>query len=70
MVKDGTGVLGMKSLGDPFILDSKTATAIECLHYSLNLPTSTVITGIETMERLEQAFEAVRTFKTMTKAQV
>lgn len=69
LTKDGIGVLGMKSLGDPFILESKTVTAIECLHYSLNLPTSTVITGIETTEILNQAFEAVRTFKPMTKVQ-
>ena len=30
-------------------------TPIECLHYALNLPTSVVITGCETMERLDQA---------------
>lgn len=70
LVKDGIGVLGMKSLGDPFILDSKTATAMECFHYSLSLPLSTLVTGIESMERLDQAFEAVRTFKPLTKAQV
>ena len=51
-------------------MDSKTVSAIECLHYSLNLPTSTVITGIETMERLNQAFEAIRTFKPMSAADV
>lgn len=70
LVQEGIGVLGMKSMGDPFILASNTVTAIECLHYSLNLPTSVVITGIETMERLDQAFEVARTFKPMTKAQV
>lgn len=70
LVQEGIGVLGMKSMGDPFILASNTVTAIECLHYSLNLPTSVVITGIETMERLDQAFEVARTFKPMTKMQV
>ena len=40
-------------------------SAIECLHYALNLPTSVVITGMESMERLKQALEAVRTFKPM-----
>ena len=70
LVKEGIGVLGMKSMGDPFILESKTVTALECLQYALNLPTSTVITGIENMEQLEQAFEAARTFKPLTKAQV
>ena len=28
-------------------LESKTVTAIECLHYAMNLPTSVVITGCE-----------------------
>ena len=66
LVKEGIGVLGMKSLGSGSILQSKTVTAIECLHYALNLPTSTVIAGMESMARLDQAFEAVRTFKPMT----
>ncbi len=70
LVKNNIGVLGMKSMGDPYILRSNTVTPIECLHYSMNLPTSTVITGIDSMEILDQAFEAVQTFKPMTQAQV
>jgi predicted aldo/keto reductase-like oxidoreductase len=45
LLKDEIGVLGMKALGDPFILRSNTVTPIECLHYAMNLPTSTVIKG-------------------------
>ena len=52
----------MKSMAAGVILESNTVTAIECLHYALNLPTSVVITGIDSMENLEQALEAVRTF--------
>ena len=70
LVKDGIGVLGMKSLGFGAILQSQTVTAIECLHYALNLPTATVITGMESLERVEQALEAARTFKPMTPEQV
>ena len=66
LVNDGIGVLGMKSLGFGAILHSQTATAIECLHYAMNLPTSTVITGMDSMARLEQALEAARTFKPLT----
>lgn len=66
LVKAGIGVLGMKSLGFGAILRSKTVTAIECLHYALNLPTSTVITGMDSLTILEQGLEAVRTFKPMT----
>ena len=43
---------------------------IEYLHYSLALPTSVVITGMENQRDLDQAFEAVKTFKPMGKAQV
>ena len=63
LVKEGIGVLGMKPLGSGLILKSNTVTAIECLHYALNLPTSTVITGIDKPELLDQALEAARTFK-------
>ena len=69
LVKQNIGVLGMKSLGNGLILKSGSVTAIECLQYALSLPTSVVITGIESMERLDQAFEAVRTFRPMTEAQ-
>lgn len=70
LLKDGIGVLGMKSMGDQIILKSNTVKPIECLHYSMNLPVSTVITGIESLPILEQAFEAVRTFQPMGQAQV
>jgi hypothetical protein len=69
LVKQQIGVLGMKSMANGIILKSGTVTAIECLHYALGLPTSVVITGIESMERLEQAFEAARTFRPMDDAQ-
>ena len=69
LVKQNVGVLGMKSMANGLILRSGTVTAIECLHYALGLPTSVVITGIETLERLEQALEAVRTFRPPSDAQ-
>jgi len=70
LVRDKIGVLGMKSLANGIILKSKTVTPVECLHYALNLPTSVVITGIDSMEILDQAFEAARTFRPMTDAEV
>ena len=65
LVKNEIGVLGMKPMGDHFILDSKTATPVECLHYALHLPTSVVITGCDSMPILEQALEAARNFRPM-----
>ena len=70
LVKQKIGVLGMKSMANGLILKSKTVTAIECLHYALNLPTSVVITGVDSLEILDQAFDAARTFRPMGKAQV
>src|SRR5213594_743103 len=62
LVKRRIGVLGMKSMAAGVLLKSKAVSPIECLHYALNLPTSVVITGIDSMEILDQAFEALRTF--------
>ncbi|HEX5886868.1 MAG TPA: aldo/keto reductase [Pyrinomonadaceae bacterium] len=70
LVKQNIGVLAMKALANGMILESKTVTAIECLHYAMNLPASVVITGCESMEDLEQALTAARTFKPMTDEQV
>ena len=70
LVKRNIGVLGMKALANGTILESKTVSAIECLQYAMNLPTSVVITGCESMDDLEQALTAARTFKPMTEEQV
>lgn len=70
LVKRKIGILGMKSMANGIWLRSKTVTPMECLHYALNLPTSVVITGMDSLEILEQAFEAVRTFQSMSDEQV
>ncbi|HKB68558.1 MAG TPA: aldo/keto reductase [Pyrinomonadaceae bacterium] len=62
LVKLQMGVLGMKSMASGILLKSNTVTPTECLHYALNLPTSVVITGIESMEILDQAFAALESF--------
>jgi predicted aldo/keto reductase-like oxidoreductase len=60
------GILGMKPMGDPFILDSKTVSARECLRYAMSLPVSVTITGIDSMEILAQALDAADTFTPLT----
>ena len=70
LTKEGVGVLGMKSMGDKVILRSKTATAIECLQYAMNLPTSVVITGCDSVGILQQALNAARSFQPMDSSQV
>jgi len=70
LVKHDIGVLGMKAMGDSIILRSQTASAIECLHYAMNLPTSVVITGCESLSILQQAIDAARSFKPLNKEEV
>src|ERR1017187_1553852 len=66
----GTAILAMKTFGDPYILQSKTVTPMEALHFGLNSPASVVITGIDSLAILDQAFEAVKTFSPMDLPQV
>jgi len=70
LLKNGIGVLGMKPMGDHIILKSKTATPVECLHYAMNLPTSVVITGCDSLPILQQALQAARSFQPMNSSQV
>ena len=71
LVANGIAVLGMKTFGDSVLFKSGAPlTPIEMLHYSLNLPTSVVINGMESQRDMDQAFAAVASFKPMAKAQV
>jgi uncharacterized protein len=70
LVKNEIGVLGMKPMGDKIILSSKTVQPVECLHYAMNLPTSVVITGCDSLAILEQALEAARSFKPMSPQEI
>jgi aryl-alcohol dehydrogenase-like predicted oxidoreductase len=70
LTENGIAVLGMKPMGDHVILESKTVTPTECLYYSMNLPTSVVITGCDSMGILQQALHAARSFQPMNSSQV
>jgi len=69
-VAQGIGVLGMKSMGSGVLLKSNTATPKEYIDYALNLPTSVVITGIDSMDILNQNLNIARTFKPLTQNQL
>jgi aryl-alcohol dehydrogenase-like predicted oxidoreductase len=66
----GMGVIAMKAFGDNFILQSKTVTPMEALQYTMTLPLSSLVTGCDWMVFLQQALEAVRTFRPMSQAEV
>ncbi len=68
--KRNIGVLAMKTFANGFILRSKTVTPEECLQYVFNLPVSVVITGIDSMEVLDQALKAARNFRPLSEDRV
>ncbi len=74
LVQRRIGILGMKTFGDHFILDKvladKLSTPIEMIHYSMTMPVSVVVCGIDRMEILEQALTAARTFQPLTAGQI
>jgi diketogulonate reductase-like aldo/keto reductase len=64
--KKNIGVLGMKPMSARDVFKANTGlTGIECLHFAMNLTLSVCITGCDSMEILNQALTAVRTFKPM-----
>lgn len=68
--KMGVAVLGMKSMGSGVILKSNTATPAECLRYALSQPVATVITGIDSQQILDQAYQIATGFQPMTQKEV
>ena len=69
LVERGIGVLGMKPLAAGKLLEAGTVSADECLRYALSLPTSVVITGCDSRERVEQALRAGRDFTPRSEAE-
>ncbi|HYP13422.1 MAG TPA: aldo/keto reductase [Bryobacteraceae bacterium] len=70
LVRRSIAVLGMKSMANGIILKSGTVSALECLQYALRLPTTVLVTGIDRMELLDQAMEAVATYQALSESDV
>jgi len=60
--ENNIGVLAMKPISAGELLKTKVATAVECLHYAMNLPVSVVITGCDSLAILQQALDAAGSF--------
>jgi predicted aldo/keto reductase-like oxidoreductase len=69
LVKNEIGVLGMKPMGSGLLLQSKTLSPVEFLHFAMNLPTSVVITGCQSLANVQQALDAARSFKPLSAAE-
>ncbi len=70
LVERNIGVIGMKPLASGTVASTKAVDPIEALHYAMNLPVSTVCTGCDSLEILDQAVRAATTFKPLTEAQL
>jgi hypothetical protein len=63
-----TACLQFRCRSDASEFDGRTL--IECLHYPMNLPTSVVITGCDSMPILQQALQAARNFQPLDSSQI
>jgi len=64
------GVLGMKPICAGKLMESHTVSAVDCLHYALSLPTDVVITGCDSIPILDQALDAVSSFRQLNREQM
>jgi hypothetical protein len=69
LLRDGIGVLGMKPMGSGLILESHTVSPVDCLRYALSLPTSVVITGVDTRGVLHQGLSTALAFEPMSQGE-
>lgn len=69
-LQQGTGVLGMKSLGggtEGKIPASGLVSAKECIHFALSQPISSLVVGIRNDRDLNQALEVARDFRPLSR---
>jgi predicted aldo/keto reductase-like oxidoreductase len=63
LLEKDIGVIGMKPMADARIVREAIASAEECLGYAMSLPVSVVVTGCDSIERVEQALRVARGFQ-------
>jgi predicted aldo/keto reductase-like oxidoreductase len=70
LLKRNIGIIAMKTMAFGNVLKTKVVSPIEALHYAMNLPVSTLCTGCDSMEILNQAVRAATTFKPLSQTEV
>ncbi len=70
LLEKDIGVIGMKPMADARIVKQGIASAEECLGYAMSLPASVVVTGCDSVERVEQALRVARAFRPLTEDSV
>ncbi|MCW5983294.1 MAG: aldo/keto reductase, partial [Bryobacteraceae bacterium] len=66
----GAGVIAMKSNAIGNITKNKVASIPECLRFAWSQDIDTLVSGVETVEQLEQNVLACKTFQPMTKDEI
>lgn len=66
----GLGLLAMKSNAIGEITKAKIATIPECLRYTLSHDVDTLVSGVETVEQLEENVLTVKTFQKMSSDEI
>ncbi|MCP4640753.1 MAG: aldo/keto reductase [bacterium] len=71
------GVIAMKTLGGSLrrwkgelVENAKTLTAEECIRYAMNLPVSTVCSGMDSMDVLQKNLAIAKSFRPLEEAEV
>jgi predicted aldo/keto reductase-like oxidoreductase len=59
------GIIGMKSAASGRIIRNDIATIQECLRFTMSLPVSTLISGMEKMEYMEENVSIANNFTPM-----
>lgn len=68
-VKNNIGVIGMKSNGMGHLGNSGIASPLEGLHYAMSLPVATVVSGIDSLDILDENLDFTRGFIPLNESQ-
>ncbi|MHB0997656.1 MAG: aldo/keto reductase [Armatimonadota bacterium] len=69
-IEQEVGIIGMKSFGDSHIVKSGIVSPQEALGYALSMPVSTLVSGMDSMQVLDQNLDVARRFKPLPKEQI
>jgi hypothetical protein len=70
LVEQGIAPIAMKPMAEGRIVYEGVASAEECLRYAMSLPVSVVVTGCDSLERVEQALRVAAGFRPMGEDEV
>ncbi len=70
LVEKNIGIIGMKSVASGAIVNQEIASIEECLRFSMSMPVSTLVSGMNNLDHLRQNMEITRNFKPMNEVEI